>query len=363
MGQRGSKRSLPLQTTPGFPINAGRSSKQRSPLVEAALAEDDYETAKRLLDPKVLDLARRSRDSTLLKRTAAIRTEVMKSEKAYEEIKKARVVLETNPNDPEANLTVGRYLSLAKGDWEKGLAMLARGSDAQLKALALKEIAGVATADEKVALGDGWWELAQTEQGDAEDAMMLRAGAWYRTAQEEASALVKMKIDKRLIEIAALGTIELPKSFRKHVFTFDDEASMARYWEWDAEWTMGPDGATAPNGPKTFLRTRHAYGGDLTIDMDFSFGKARFSNTGGCWIALWNQELVISKKHPRVEANIHIHREGNEILFVFNGQEQRIPVDPDVAAKPTVIEIRWRSRTSHFRRIEIEAQTVVAAKN
>jgi len=94
--------------------------------------------------------------------------------------------------------------------------------------------------------------------------------------------------------------------------------------------------------------------------MDFSFGRAPNSKTGGCWITVWGQKLVISNTWRRLTARIRIHREGDEIVFVHNGQEKRIPVEPSVWSKPTVIDVHWRSRTSHFRRIEIKAQTVVA---
>ena len=96
--------------------------------------------------------------------------------------------------------------------------------------------------------------------------------------------------------------------------------------------------------------------------MDFSFGGARFSNTGGCWITVWGQKLVISNTYRRLTARIHIHREGDEIVFVHNGEESRIPVEPSVWSKPTIIDIHWQSRTSHFRRIEIKAETVVAVE-
>ena len=36
---------------------------------------------------------------------------------------------------PPANLTVGKYYCFQKGDWEKGLPMLALGQDETLKAL------------------------------------------------------------------------------------------------------------------------------------------------------------------------------------------------------------------------------------
>jgi hypothetical protein len=48
--------------------------------------------------------------------------------------------LRTDPQDPSANLEVGKYLCFFRSDWEKGLGSLARGNNPELKALALREI-------------------------------------------------------------------------------------------------------------------------------------------------------------------------------------------------------------------------------
>jgi len=358
---------MKLDTLLAAAANA-RSSEQRKavvavaiPLIHVALDQDDYETTKRLA-PTALDLARSSRDRALLKKMLAISKDVAESEKAFAEVEEARAVLKGNPTDPEANLAVGRYLCLAKSDWEKGIAMLALGSDARLKALAEKEIAGATSAEEEVTLGDGWWELAQAEEGNARKSMMLRAGSWYQAARAEISGLVQVKIDRRLEEIRTHGTIELTNNIRQPVFKFDNEAATAKYWAWNDKWTMAGDGGRAPRGPASFLRTRNAYQGDLSIDMDFSYGQATYTNTGGCWVTVWGKSLNISNAWHGLTAKIHIHREGDEIVFVLNGKERRVPVEPSVWSEPTIIDIRWRSRTSHYRHIEIKAQTVVAVE-
>ncbi|NQT14760.1 MAG: hypothetical protein HQ582_18540, partial [Planctomycetes bacterium] len=313
-----------------------RLSEQRKAVVEAAIPlirvavdEDEYETANRLV-PKVLDLARRSRDAALVKRMVVIQKELAESRRAYVKVEKAQAVLEDNPTDPDANLTVGRYTCLAKGNWGKGMAMLALGSDARLKAMAVKELEGPTSVDEEVALADGWWELAQAEQGDVRKALMLRAGSWYQWSQARVSSLIRVKIDRRLEEIGVEEIPKLARDVQQPVFTFDDEALTSRYWLWNDEWTMGDDGGKVPRGSKSFLRTRYAYEGDLSIDLDFSFGGARYSNTGGCWITVWGKKLTISNTYRRLTARIHVHREGDEIVFTLNGQEERIPVESDV---------------------------------
>ena len=79
--------------------------------------------------------------------------------------------LKEKPDDPDANLIVGKYQCFTKGDWDKGMPMLAKGSDEKWKALAEKDIAGADSANEQVKLGDAWWDVSKE-----------RAVYWYRLA-------------------------------------------------------------------------------------------------------------------------------------------------------------------------------------
>jgi hypothetical protein len=154
-----------------------------------------------------------------------------------------------------------------------------------------------------------------------------------------------------------------PEPVKRHlVFLFDDEEAAKEYWSWNSRFVFGADGAKAPKGPRSFFRSRHRYSGDVSIDIDFSFGRATYSNTGGAWVTVWNQQLAFYNQWRPINARLHIHREGDEIVFRHNGEEKRIAIDPAHASEEsTMIEIRWRSRTSHFRRIEISAGSVTPA--
>ena len=77
--------------------------------------------------------------------------------------------------------------------------------------MALKELRGAASADEQAAIGDMWWDLAQAKRGAERDALLLRAGAWYRQAEPRVSGgLAGLKVKQRLAEVVKLGR-EIPK--------------------------------------------------------------------------------------------------------------------------------------------------------
>ena len=58
----------------------------------------------------------------------------------YAAVEKALDTLNANANDPTANLTVGTWRCFYKGDWEKGLPCLAKGSRPELAALAKRDM-------------------------------------------------------------------------------------------------------------------------------------------------------------------------------------------------------------------------------
>lgn len=179
-------------------------AEQASSLIDAAVAAEDFEAAGKL-GGIARDSARRARNYTLVKEIVARLKVIDEAKAGYAEYEKAVARLEESPTDPDANLSAGRYLCLVKGDWEKGIPMLALGSDEALKAVARKDLKGASSAAEQVTLGDGWWELAQTRE-DGQKEMLLRAGSWYDEAKAGSlSGLALTKVQKRLEEIERFG--------------------------------------------------------------------------------------------------------------------------------------------------------------
>ena len=96
--------------------------------------------------------------------------------------------LKAAPDDPDACLTLGRFYCFSRDEWDEGLKLLAKGSDPALKSLATMELASSpAKAEEKVARGDRWWDLAENAAGGFKSAMRRRAGYWYQEAGPLAS--------------------------------------------------------------------------------------------------------------------------------------------------------------------------------
>lgn len=123
----------------------------------------------------------------------------------FDRVQLARPKLDSAPEDPEANLIVGRYVALTRGDLDKGVPMLAKGSDAALKALAIADLAKPTTPDTQKALGDQWWDQSAKEAKNptVADLCKSRAGYWYLQAAPKLTGLTKTLVEKRLGELPA----------------------------------------------------------------------------------------------------------------------------------------------------------------
>lgn len=194
----------------GDPEDAKAVVAEGLAIIDAAVADNDYDAVGKA--SAAVELAAvRARDPALL----AEAREQVKAARAIGDhalrVQKELATLRAAPNDPFANLAVGRFLCFVKGDWERGLPMLSRGADPALRALADKEaasgneIGGPAdVAAALLALADGWWDLAERELiPGAKGAIRGHAAELYEQAAPELAGLAKAKAEKRAAEVAA----------------------------------------------------------------------------------------------------------------------------------------------------------------
>ncbi len=147
--------------------------------------------------------ATKGRDKETLQRSRARAKELEEITAAYEDVKVATATLAEKPEDPQANLVLGKYHCFLRGDWQTGLPMLARGSDANLKALARRDLEGASVPEAQAALADEWRALAGKSSGLAKRQLQSRAAHWYHKALPGLSGLAKAAADRWLKEFGA----------------------------------------------------------------------------------------------------------------------------------------------------------------
>jgi hypothetical protein len=172
-----------------------------SVLIEDLVNADQYDPAEKAAEA-ALQHARKSANPAIVARMTIVSKEVSESKALYKAFKNVLEVLAKSPEDPGANLEMGKFLCFVKNNWEFGLRFIVKGSDAALKALAEKEQQPDLQSSDLVALGDSWFGLADKEKSTLRKSRMNSHGtALYTAALPGASGLVKARIEKRLDQL------------------------------------------------------------------------------------------------------------------------------------------------------------------
>jgi serine/threonine-protein kinase len=179
-------------------------------LTDEIVSRDDYETAQRSL-AEADALARKINNVVVIGRVETRSKTVRELQTKFEAVKEQAAKLRNKPADPEANLAMGRFVCFEKADWDRGLPMLAKGSNAALKALAQKELASPDTAAAEAELADAWADLAKAEQGSVKLQLQRHAYYWYQQAAPNLQGLAQATVQKRMKEFEALPGFKVPQ--------------------------------------------------------------------------------------------------------------------------------------------------------
>ena len=174
------------------PVEQARLARAMFAVYASAVMSDDYQTASRLLEAAI-ELARSSRSSGLVKCLSIKKEELEQLSGAHAEVEAATALLDDNPIDPAANLTVGQFLCFLKDDWKEGIPFLARSRLQEIKNLATIELENPVSLDIQLNLADGWLALAGAHEGLSAKHVKQRAAHWYRKALPKLEGLDKVR--------------------------------------------------------------------------------------------------------------------------------------------------------------------------
>ncbi|HEY7153944.1 MAG TPA: DUF1349 domain-containing protein, partial [Gemmataceae bacterium] len=154
------------------------------PLVDQAVGLENYDISARLVKDLRISAGKARLDATFSKTAESVLKRAENAKQEHGKLQADLRTLEADPDDAKANLAVGKFHCAARDDWEEGLPMLARGSDAALKALAEKDLANPEDPDEQVKLAGDWRKYAgaPTNTRSLKLACQKRAHHWYQIA-------------------------------------------------------------------------------------------------------------------------------------------------------------------------------------
>jgi hypothetical protein len=208
---------------------AGRKALAEKLLAQAAAAQIRAEERYVLLCE--------ARDAALSARSAELALEIPELQKEKKSATEAELLLAVKQDDPAANLALGRYLCFVKDDWKRGAEFLRKAADPALRDLAAKELAGAKEPEAQAALGDAWDAAAERERVPLQKRRCRgRAAHWYRLALEEATGLLKARVEARLEKLGgASGTLELLSWIRP------PQHAVEGTWKFEEKVLVSPD--------------------------------------------------------------------------------------------------------------------------
>lgn len=169
-------------------------------LFEEAFQRDNFDDAT-LFFGFMQKKARLDDDQEQMRELAKTRSRL---EAARAEFKKMKRTLDPliELGDPKANTVAGSYQCFVKGNWSRGLAMLAQGPQSHpLTRMAEDEITGAPTGNGWIAIADRWWDYAE-EEDEFERDLKLHAAYIYEQAIPAAlDGVERLRAEIRLKEV------------------------------------------------------------------------------------------------------------------------------------------------------------------
>ncbi|MDB5320250.1 MAG: hypothetical protein JWN40_1881 [Phycisphaerales bacterium] len=183
-----------------------------------AILRGDYDQA--VKSATAADAAARAANDPALAATAAQRlTDVRLLQAEAAKAAPAIAKLAIAPDDAGANVEAGRFLCFWRGEWDKGLPLLSKGSDSGLKAIAQEDLAAGADVPMQFAVANAWWDLAANLEGPPRAYAQDRAAEGYVKVVAKLEGLNHVTAQKRIAE--APVRLPFPKSTDVAVATTD----------------------------------------------------------------------------------------------------------------------------------------------
>ena len=184
----------------GAPPDAYQSVIDRAMLIlDDTLDSDDYPSSLELI-AAAEQAGRKLRSIVLVSSIRRKQDEIVRRQKEFARWQPFADKLAKNPDDPEANLEMGKYHALIKGNWDRGVPLLARGPKSFLQSVAKADLSG---SEVPFTTAERWQQFAsKAEPGNMKTNALLRAYYWYQESYPSADDRWKPIIDERIKEIA-----------------------------------------------------------------------------------------------------------------------------------------------------------------
>jgi WD domain, G-beta repeat len=319
------------------------------PLLKTAQADDAYASVAPLL-PTVEQAGATAGDAV----ASALARKMTDLQKAFTDLQSPLKTLQTTPGDPDANQAVGEFYCLRKQEWDKGVRSLAVGREKGLAAAAAADVASPSAPERQAAVGDAWWDRAESFDGAAltpeyPEALRRRAYVWYNQALPRLRAKEAKRVADRLADLCQRYP-DLPNA-----------------WEqWDVSKAAPVGDHFVRLKPGQAISTKEAVAGPVQITV-----VARGAQ-GDCFFQCrqGNEVLVVWETRTR-ESIVHVRRPiplqrlaftddaglfppSNDAWNTFTCSITRDRMAPAVNGQPIVVKNHYKNEVSQARTFQLE---------
>lgn len=144
------------------------------------------------------------------------------------------------PDDPDANLTLAKFLGLRKGDWEGAEVHAARVDEDEVRSLFVREVAAPKDPIEILKLANDWWKFAETQKRAEKLQAVELAASRYVSIFDDLKGFEKQRVETRLKDVIREHVIAVRMPFKL-------KASTALEWPTDVIVAMDFETATSGN--------------------------------------------------------------------------------------------------------------------
>ena len=169
-------------------------------ILKQAVVEERFDIAVPLAEVALASAA----DSTsidLRREALSHKREIEELAEAYRRYQSALQILNDEPNEPESNLVVGKYLCLIRGKWDEGKPYLSRGSNESMAKLSNLDDS---KPENLLPLADGWWDVSTELAGRESFSAKSQALHFYEAAMPTLDGFAKSRVAGRLTELGDL---------------------------------------------------------------------------------------------------------------------------------------------------------------
>jgi hypothetical protein len=178
---------------------------------------------------------------------------VQAAQRQFEAFLEGQQRLKDNADDAAANLAVGKYLCLVRGDLAAGLPKLAKGGDSVWQALARLESTERLTPVQQLRLADAWRRLASVERQADPDELRRHARYWYQQSLSGLAGSDRSRAARAAGELAGYPSTRLRQGVVTLIFNGADfQQRVAARIDLVVNWNFG-FGSPDPAAPADYF--------------------------------------------------------------------------------------------------------------